>query len=91
MGGEQAAAVLVAVKRDQAARGGEAWSADHEAAIRTPIVDKYDREGSPYHSTARLWDDGLLDPVATREALALGLSAAANAPVGPPRFGVFRM
>jgi 3-methylcrotonyl-CoA carboxylase beta subunit/propionyl-CoA carboxylase len=91
MGGEQAASVLVAVKREQAARRGEAWSADHEAAIRTPIVETYDREGSPYYSTARLWDDGLLDPVATREVLALGLSAAANAPIGPPKFGVFRM
>ena len=87
----EAASVLVAVKRDQAARTGEPWSADREAAIRTPIVEKYEREGSPYYSTARLWDDGLIDPVATREALSLGLSAAANAPVGPPKFGVFRM
>jgi acetyl-CoA carboxylase carboxyltransferase component len=91
MGGEQAASVLVAVKRDQAARSGGPWSADQETAIRAPIVEKYDREGSPYYSTARLWDDGLIDPVATRDALSLGLSAAANAPVGPPKFGVFRM
>jgi len=91
MGGEQAASVLVAVKREQSARTGEAWSAEREAAIRAPIVEQYDREGSPYYSTARLWDDGLIDPVSTREALSLGLSAAANAPVGSPKFGVFRM
>ncbi len=91
MGGEQAASVLVAVKRDQAARQGGAWSADQEAAIRAPILEKYDREGSPYYSTARLWDDGLLDPVNTRSALAIGLAAAATAPTGPPKFGVFRM
>jgi 3-methylcrotonyl-CoA carboxylase beta subunit len=91
MGGEQAASVLVAVKRDQAARSGAALSADEEAAIRDPILAKYEREGSPYYATARLWDDGLLDPVATREALAAGLSAAANAPTSPARFGVFRM
>ena len=59
--------------------------------IRTPILEKYDREGSPYYSTARLWDDGILDPARTREALALGLSAAYNAPIGDARFGVFRM
>ncbi len=60
-------------------------------AIRTPILEKYDREGSPYYSTARLWDDGVLDPAKTREALALGLSAAYNAPIPEPKFGVFRM
>jgi acetyl-CoA carboxylase carboxyltransferase component len=91
MGGEQAASVLVAVKRDQAARHGGVLSAEDESAIRSPILEKYDREGSPYYATARLWDDGLLDPVATRSALAVGLAAAANAPIGPPRFGVFRM
>jgi len=66
-------------------------SAEEEAAIRQPILDKYEREGSPYYSTARLWDDGILDPAATREALALGISAAFNAPIPPPKFGVFRM
>jgi 3-methylcrotonyl-CoA carboxylase beta subunit len=91
MGGEQAASVLVAVKREQAARHGGVLSAEEESAIRAPILEKYDREGSPYYATARLWDDGLLDPVATRSALAVGLAAAANAPTGPPRFGVFRM
>jgi 3-methylcrotonyl-CoA carboxylase beta subunit/propionyl-CoA carboxylase len=91
MGGEQAAGVLVTVKRDQLARDGKTLSADEEAAIREPILSKYDTEGSPYYSTARLWDDGILDPADTRTALALGLSAAANAPVPPARFGVFRM
>jgi acetyl-CoA carboxylase carboxyltransferase component len=65
-------------------------SADEEAAIRDPILSKYDQEGSPYYSTARLWDDGILDPVETRPALALGLSAAYNAPIPPAKFGVFR-
>ncbi len=91
MGGEQAAAVLVTVKRDQLARRSETLSADDEAAIRAPILEKYEREGSAYHSTARLWDDGVLDPARTREALALGLSAAYNAPIGAAKFGVFRM
>jgi 3-methylcrotonyl-CoA carboxylase beta subunit len=91
MGGEQAAGVLTTVKRDQLSRAGQALSADEEQAIRQPIVDKYEREGSPYYSTARLWDDGILDPATTRDALALGISAAFNAAVPPPRFGVFRM
>ncbi len=91
MGGEQAASVLTTVKRDQLARGGKPFSAEDEAAIRDPILEKYEREGSPYYSTARLWDDGILDPAATREALALGISAAFNAPIPPPKFGVFRM
>ena len=91
MGGEQAAGVLTTVKRDQLARDGQRLSADEEEAIRQPILEKYEREGSPYYSTARLWDDGILDPAETRHALALGLSAAANAPIREPRFGVFRM
>jgi acetyl-CoA carboxylase carboxyltransferase component len=91
MGGEQAAGVLTTVKRDQLARAGRTLSADEEAAIRAPILEKYDREGSPYYSTARLWDDGILDPAETRQALALGLSAAFNAPIPEPKFGVFRM
>jgi acetyl-CoA carboxylase carboxyltransferase component len=91
MGGEQAAGVLATVKKDQLAREGTALSAEDEQAIRQPILEKYDREGSPYYSTARLWDDGILDPAETRQALALGLSAACNAPIAEPRFGVFRM
>jgi acetyl-CoA carboxylase carboxyltransferase component len=91
MGGEQAAGVLTTVKRDQLARDGRTLEPDEETAIRQPLLDKYEREGSPYYSTARLWDDGILDPVRTREALALGLSAAFNAPIPRPKFGVFRM
>jgi 3-methylcrotonyl-CoA carboxylase beta subunit/propionyl-CoA carboxylase len=91
MGGEQAAGVLTTVKRDQLAREGRELDPAEEQAIRDPILEKYDREGSPYYSTARLWDDGILDPAQTRPALALGLSAAFNAPVPDARFGVFRM
>jgi acetyl-CoA carboxylase carboxyltransferase component len=91
MGGEQAAGVLTAVKRDQLAREGRTLGPDEEASIRDPILEKYEREGSPYYSTARLWDDGILDPAETRAALALGLSAAFNAPIAEAKFGVFRM
>jgi 3-methylcrotonyl-CoA carboxylase beta subunit/propionyl-CoA carboxylase len=91
MGGEQAAGVLTTVKRDQLAREGRTLTTDEEAAIRAPILEKYELEGSPYYSTARLWDDGILDPANTRQALALGLSAAFNAPIRRARFGVFRM
>jgi 3-methylcrotonyl-CoA carboxylase beta subunit/propionyl-CoA carboxylase len=91
MGGEQAAGVLTTVKRDQLAREGKPFPPDEEAAIRDPILQKYETEGSPYYSTARLWDDGILDPAETRNALALGLSASFNAPIPPARFGVFRM
>jgi 3-methylcrotonyl-CoA carboxylase beta subunit/propionyl-CoA carboxylase len=91
MGGEQAAGVLSTVKRDQLARDGKTLTPEDEEALRRPILDKYEHEGSPYYSTARLWDDGILDPVDTRQALALGLSAACNAPIPEPRFGVFRM
>jgi len=91
MGGEQAASVLVTVKRDQLARAGKTLSAEEETEIRKPLLEKYEREGSPYYSTARLWDDGILDPARTRDALALAISAAYNAPILEPRFGVFRM
>ena len=91
MGGEQAAGVLATVKRDQLAREGKPFTAEEERAIREPILAKYDHEGSPYYSTARLWDDGILDPAQTRQALALGISAAFNAPIPPAKFGVFRM
>jgi acetyl-CoA carboxylase carboxyltransferase component len=91
MGGEQAAGVLATVKKDQLAREKKSLSAAEEAEIRTPILEKYDSEGSPYYSTARLWDDGILDPAQTRSALALGLSASYNAPIPPAKFGIFRM
>ncbi len=91
MGGEQAAGVLATVKRDQLAREGRTLTPEEESAIRQPILDKYEHEGSPYYSTARLWDDGILDPADTRSVLALALSAAYNAPIPPAKFGVFRM
>ena len=91
MGGEQAADVLATVKREQAARDGRDLSDAEVDAIRRPILDKYEREGSPYYATARLWDDGILDPLQTRGALALALAAAATAPIPDASFGVFRM
>jgi len=91
MGGEQAAGVLTTIKRDQLAREGKTLDEREEQTIRRPILEKYEEEGSPYYSTARIWDDGILDPAQTRAALALGLSAAFNAPISPPKFGVFRM
>ncbi len=91
MGPETAATVLSTVKREQMAREGKTLDATAEQAIRQPIVDKYELEGSPYYSTARLWDDGIIDPVATRPTLAHALSVAFNAPIPPPKFGVFRM
>jgi acetyl-CoA carboxylase carboxyltransferase component len=91
MGGEQAAGVLTTVKRDQLAREGRTLTAEDEEAIRAPIIDKYEREGSPYYSTARLWDDGILDPADTRSVLALGLAAAFNAPIPESTFGILRM
>jgi len=91
MGGEQAASVLATVTRDGKERRGEDWSADEEEAFKAPIRDKYETEGSPYYSSARLWDDGVIAPADTRRVLGLSLSAALNAPFGERGFGVFRM
>jgi acetyl-CoA carboxylase carboxyltransferase component len=92
MGGEQAASVLSTVKQEQLQRAGKpAMTAEEVAEFERPTREKYELEGSPYHSTARLWDDGVLDPAETRAALALAISAAYNAPVEETRFGVFRM
>jgi acetyl-CoA carboxylase carboxyltransferase component len=91
MGAEQAAQVLVQVKREQLAREGKALSADEERAIADPVRAKYEREGDPYYGTARLWDDGIIDPARTRETVALALSAALNAPIGESRPPVYRM
>jgi 3-methylcrotonyl-CoA carboxylase beta subunit len=91
MGGEQAASVLATVKRDGIeARGGQ-WSAEEEEAFKQPIRDQYEVQGHPYYATARLWDDGVIDPADTRRVLALGLSATLNASIPEPKFGVFRM
>jgi acetyl-CoA carboxylase carboxyltransferase component len=92
MGGEQAANVLLTIKQDQLARAGEApMTPEEQAAFKQPILDKYEAEGSPYYSTARLWDDGILDPPETRRVLGLALSACLNAPIEPTTYGVFRM
>ncbi|MBP6897056.1 MAG: methylcrotonoyl-CoA carboxylase [Pseudacidovorax sp.] len=91
MGGEQAASVLATVKRDGIeARGGQ-WSKDEEEAFKAPIRQQYEDQGHPYYATARLWDDGIIDPADTRRVLALGLAAARHAPIPEPKFGVFRM
>jgi len=91
MGGEQAASVLAQVKQDQLERQGKAMSAAEAGAFKAPILAKYEEEGSPYYSSARLWDDGVIAPHDTRTVLALGLSAALNAPIPETRFGIFRM
>jgi acetyl-CoA carboxylase carboxyltransferase component len=91
MGGEQAANVLLTVKRDQLAAKGETMTDADAEAFKRPTLETYEREGSPYFSTARLWDDGILDPTQTRTAIGLGLHAALNAPVAESKFGVFRM
>ncbi len=91
MGGEQAASVLATVKRDNFDRKGEAWSNEDEEAFKTPIREMYEEQGHPYYATARLWDDGVIDPADTRNILALALSAAHNAPIEETTFGVFRM
>ncbi len=91
MGGEQAASVLATVKRDGIERRGESWSEDEEAAFKKPIREQYERQGHPYYASARLWDDGLIDPVDTRRVLGLAISASMNAPIEPQGYGVFRM
>jgi 3-methylcrotonyl-CoA carboxylase beta subunit len=91
MGGEQAASVLATVKRDGIEAKGGAWSMEEEEAFKAPIRNQYDVQGHPYYATARLWDDGVIDPADTRRVLALGLAASANAPIADVKFGVFRM
>ncbi len=91
MGGEQAATVLATVHRDAIEARGGTWPESDEEAFKKPVSEQYERQGSPYYSTARLWDDGVIDPLDTRRVVALGLSAAANAPVERTTYGVFRM
>ncbi|MBE7420006.1 MAG: methylcrotonoyl-CoA carboxylase [Ideonella sp.] len=92
MGGEQAASVLATVRRDGIEARGGTWSAEEEAAFRQPILEQYERQGHPYYASARLWDDGVIDPTDTRRVLALAISASLNAPIpDAPRFGIFRM
>ena len=91
MGGEQAASVLATVRRDGIEAKGGTWSAEEEEAFKAPIRAQYDHQGHPYYASARLWDDGVIDPADTRRVLALALSASLNAPIPEPKFGVFRM
>jgi 3-methylcrotonyl-CoA carboxylase beta subunit len=91
MGGEQAASVLATVKRDGIEAGGGKWSREEEEEFKAPIRAQYEHQGHPYYATARLWDDGVVDPAETRRVLGLSLAAALNAPIPPPRFALFRM
>ncbi|MEU9121812.1 carboxyl transferase domain-containing protein [Streptomyces sp. NPDC048506] len=91
MGGEQAASVLATVKRDQLEARGEEWSTEEEDAFKAPVREQYETQGNAYYATARLWDDGVIDPLETRQVLGLALTACANAPLGDPGYGVFRM
>ena len=91
MGGEQAAGVLATVKRDAIEAKGGSWSVEEEAAFKQPVLDQFGHQSHPYYASARLWDDGVIDPADTRRVLGLALSASLNAPIGEPKFGVFRM
>jgi 3-methylcrotonyl-CoA carboxylase beta subunit len=91
MGGEQAAGVLATVKRDGIERAGGSWTAEAEDAFKRPTIDMFAEQSHPLYASARLWDDGIIDPRKTRQVLSLSLSAALNAPIEPTRFGLFRM
>ena len=91
MGGEQAASVLATVKRDGIEAAGASWSEKEELAFKKPIQDQYETQGHPYYATARLWDDGIIDPVDTRSVLAQALAMAQNSPPESGNFGIFRM
>jgi acetyl-CoA carboxylase carboxyltransferase component len=92
MGGEQAAEVLFTVKQEQLRKENKPLMQEAEArAFKQPTLDKYEHEGSPYYSTARLWDDGMVDPLDTRRVLGLAVAMAMKEPIAPPRYGIFRM
>jgi 3-methylcrotonyl-CoA carboxylase beta subunit len=91
MGGEQAAGVLAQIKRENLERRGETWTESEEQAFKQPIIEMYERQGHPYYASARLWDDGVIEPAQTRDVIGMGLSAALNKPIPETRFGVFRM
>jgi len=91
MGGEQAAGVLATVRRDGIEKAGETWSAEDEESFKAPIREQYERQGSPYYSTARLWDDGIIDPLDTRRVLGMALAVTAQSPIPDPSYGIFRM
>jgi 3-methylcrotonyl-CoA carboxylase beta subunit len=91
MGGDQAAAVLATVRRDQLEANGDQWSVEEEEEFKAPVRERYETQGNAFYSTARLWDDGIIDPLDTRTVLGLALSVCANAPLQPVSYGVFRM
>jgi 3-methylcrotonyl-CoA carboxylase beta subunit len=91
LGGEQASSVLATVRRDGIEARGGSWSQEEEAAFKAPILEQYERQGHPYYASARLWDDGVIDPADARRLLGLAISASLNAPIEPTKFGVFRM
>jgi len=91
MGGEQAAGVLAQVKRDQYDKRGEDWSEEEEKTFKQPVIDTYEKQGHPYYASARLWDDGVIDPAETRNVLGLSLSATYNKKIADTHFGIFRM
>jgi len=91
MGGEQAANVLAQVRRDNLEATGKTWSVGEEEAFKAPIRERFEHQAHPYYASARLWDDGIIDPAETRMVLGLCISASLNAPIPPTRFGVFRM
>jgi 3-methylcrotonyl-CoA carboxylase beta subunit len=91
MGGEQAASVLATVRREGLEKAGKSWSREDEEAFKAPIRQQYEHQGHPYYASARLWDDGVIDPADTRRVLGLSISASLNAPIEPTTFGVFRM
>jgi 3-methylcrotonyl-CoA carboxylase beta subunit len=91
MGGEQAAGVLATVKRDNYERQDQAWSSEEEQAFKQPIIDQFEQQGHPLYASARLWDDGIIDPRKTRDILGLSLSASLNTTIEDTRFGLFRM
>ena len=91
MGGEQAASVLATVKRDSLERSGHQWSVEEEQSFKSPLLEQYERQGHPYYASARLWDDGVIDPAQTRQVLSLAISASLNADILDTHFGVFRM
>merc|ERR1711936_967127 len=91
MGGEQAAGVLATITQEQRRREGKEWTKEEEDALKKPIIARFEAEGSPYFSSARLWDDGVIDPADSRKVLGLSLSASLNAPIERTKFGIFRM
>jgi 3-methylcrotonyl-CoA carboxylase beta subunit len=91
MGGDQAASVLATVRRDTIEARGEEWPAEAEESFKAPIRQQYEDQGNAYYSTARLWDDGVIDPLETRTVLGLALSACSRAPLAPVSYGIFRM